>query len=81
MSNENTPTLTRVNGKAFFRGAELPAGPWHDEPDHVDFRSPEGIACILHRFNGHWTESYKTLSYARGQTLALAAQAHAAVVR
>lgn len=41
--------LTRVDGKAMYLGRELPAGPWHDEPDHVDFRSPDGLPCILHR--------------------------------
>lgn len=41
--------LTRVNGRALFVGRELPDGPWHDEPDHVEFRSPEGLPCILHR--------------------------------
>lgn len=25
------------------------AGPWDAEADHVDFRSPDGLPCILHR--------------------------------
>lgn len=52
MSNDR---LTRVNGRALFLGRELPPGPWHDEPDHVDFRSPSGLPCILHRNGlGSW---------------------------
>lgn len=35
--------------------AEWPAGPWTDEPDHVEFRH-EGLPCILHRSpaSGAW---------------------------
>lgn len=33
---------------------ELPPGPWHDEPDHVDFEHV-GHPCILHRGpSGAW---------------------------
>lgn len=33
---------------------ELPPGPWHDEPDHVDFEHANH-ACILHRGpSGAW---------------------------
>lgn len=47
--------LTRENGVASFRGVVLPPGPWHSEPDHEDFRSSEGLPCILHRSSlGAW---------------------------
>lgn len=32
-----------------------PDGPWMTEPDHEDFRSPEGLPCILNRNHiGAW---------------------------
>lgn len=40
--------LSRVDGKLAHRGTILPPGPWHAEPDHVDFEH-DGFACILHR--------------------------------
>lgn len=43
------------SGRALYRGKLLPDGPWHQEPDHLDFRSPEDVPCILHRNNmGAW---------------------------
>lgn len=43
------------NGHAKFMGKDLPPGPWHTEADHDDFRSPEGLPCILHRASlGAW---------------------------
>lgn len=40
--------LVRIRGRVIYLGIELPDGPWHDEPDHVDFES-SGFPCILHR--------------------------------
>ena len=53
--------LARVDGRAIYTRyldmratpisvteRELPPGPWHDEPDHVDFEHA-GHPCILHR--------------------------------
>ncbi len=34
------------------RQGELPDGPWHAEPDHVEFEH-DGMPCILHR-NAAW---------------------------
>ncbi len=44
--------ITRINGLLAYRGMIVQPGPWHQEPDHVDFES-DGFACILHR-NGSW---------------------------
>jgi len=53
--NERAERITRADGIASWRGHPLPAGPWHGEPDHLEFRSPEGIPCILHRSSlGAW---------------------------
>lgn len=47
--------LTRDGATASFMGKVLPPGPWHAEPDHEEFRSPEGLACIVHRNGlGSW---------------------------
>ena len=35
-------------GKLTYMGIELPFGPWHDEPDHLNFEV-DGRACIIHR--------------------------------
>jgi hypothetical protein len=46
------PTSDRDTGNTVprqFRGVVLPPGPWHDEGDHEDFRSPEDVPCIIHR--------------------------------
>lgn len=32
----------------YYRDTELPAGPWHDEPDRVEFEA-HGFPCILNR--------------------------------
>lgn len=55
-------TFTRVDGKLVLprfivwdeckivriESRTMPDGPWHDEPDHVDFEH-DGVPCILHR--------------------------------
>lgn len=38
----------RIDGRAHYIGKELPEGPWHAEPDHLDFEAHR-FACILHR--------------------------------
>lgn len=38
-----------ADGQLLYAGKVLPDGPWHDEPDHVAFEVPGGLACILHR--------------------------------
>jgi hypothetical protein len=44
----------RIDGRLFYAGRECPDGPWHDEPDHVDFEA-HGLPCIVHRANlGAW---------------------------
>lgn len=49
-----TERITRIDGVCHFLGKPLPPGPWHSEPDHVDFEH-EGLACILHRGpSGAW---------------------------
>lgn len=46
--------ITRIDGIVHFLGKPLPPGPWHAEPDHVDFEH-EGLSCILHRGpSGAW---------------------------
>ena len=40
--------VERIDGKLAYRGKVLPPGPWHDEPDHVEFEHV-GFPCILHR--------------------------------
>jgi hypothetical protein len=47
--NEQRSGLLRVGGRVSIRGAVLPPGPWDSEPDHEDFRSPEGLPCVLRR--------------------------------
>jgi len=44
----------RREGKMFALGAELPAGPWHDEPDRLEW-SHAGFRCLMTRGPmGHW---------------------------
>jgi hypothetical protein len=40
--------LRRTNGRLFYADIELPDGPWHDEPDELDFEA-SGFACKLCR--------------------------------
>lgn len=42
---DRTPGSVKILG---VEQREVPPGPWHDEPDHVDFEHA-GHACILHR--------------------------------
>lgn len=48
--------LTRgPGGEALWFGARLPEGPWHSEPDHLEFRSGGGLPCLIHRNHlGAW---------------------------
>lgn len=48
-TDERQIRLTRSAGVASWLGRPLPPGPWHDEPDHEEFRSPDDVPCILHR--------------------------------
>ncbi len=47
-------SLSRVDGKLEYLGKRLPPGPWHDEPDRVEFEHA-GFACLLLRSGtGAW---------------------------
>lgn len=44
--------VTRVNGRLAYHDVVLPDGPWHSEPDRVEFES-DGFSCLLLR-NSSW---------------------------
>lgn len=45
-------SVTRINGKLHYHDRMLRPGPWHDEPDRVEFEH-EGFPCLLLR-NSAW---------------------------
>lgn len=49
MSNER---VSRIDGRLAYHGKVLPPGPWHDEPDRVEFEH-DGFPCLLIR-NSSW---------------------------
>lgn len=44
--------ISRIDGKLAYHGKVLPPGPWHDEPDRVEFEHA-GFPCLLIR-NSAW---------------------------
>lgn len=44
--------ISRIDGKLAYEGVVLPPGPWHDEPDRLEF-DHAGFTCLLLR-NAAW---------------------------
>lgn len=47
-------SFSRIDGKLAHYGKVLPPGPWHDEPDRVEFEH-EGFTCLLLRGGSSWS--------------------------
>jgi hypothetical protein len=46
-------SFSRIDGKLAYHGKLLPPGPWHDEPDRVEFEHA-GLTCLLVRGVSSW---------------------------